>query len=274
MNGNTVAVFENGTVYAGGSTWGIVLGYYGGGRIEDEYRKTVARYSAGTAYALDSFDPVLSSGSSLCHCSGTTIYEGGNSWNDMLGNFTGDIGGACAAAILYFSLHTKTAIAEHRQDGLSSNENDAPRVDWSAFWGGLIVAALCLLMIYIFWFTDTGREMLFGESEGMFTFMACVLSAIIGSYKIYKQDNLRKWKDIVGTSAQWYFVALVLTWIMGIVTGIADDMLSFGNCLVVLFLSPIIVVGAAAPIFAVQVLVLICIKKRIFNCLKGEKIYE
>ena len=262
MNGNTVAVFENGTVYAGGSTWGIVIGYYGGGRIEDEYRKTVARYSAGTAYALDSFGSVWSSGSALCHCSGTTIYEGGNSWNNTIGSFIGDIDGACAAATLYFSLHTKTSIAEHRQDRLSSNENDVPRVDRSAFWGGLIVTALCLLMIYIFWFTDTGREMLFGESEGMFTFGACVLSAIIGSYKIYKQDNLRRWKDIVGTSVQWYFVALVLTWIMGIVTGIADNAISFGYCLVVLFLSPIIVVGAAAPVFIIQVLSLIVMKHK------------
>jgi len=266
INGNTVAVFENGTVYAGGSKWGIVLGYYGGGRIEDEYRKTVARYGAGTAYDLDtiSFGTMgWESGSALCHCSGTTIYEGGNSWNNTIGSFTGDPDGACAAAVLYFSLYSKTTVKEHMQDETTGNEIDVPGVDWSAFWGGLIVVALCLLMTYIFWFTDEGQKMLLGESEGIFTFGACILSAIIGSYKIYKQDNLRKWKDIVGTSAQWYFVALVLTWIMGIVTGIADDTLSFGNCLVVLFLSPIIVVGAAAPVFIIQVLLLILMKHKI-----------
>ena len=106
INGNTVAVFENGTVYAGGSAfWGKVIGYYGGGEIQNECRKTVAKYSAGTAYDLPSFGSVLSSGSALCFCSGSTIYEGGSSWNNMIGRFTGDIYGACAAATLYFSLY-------------------------------------------------------------------------------------------------------------------------------------------------------------------------
>lgn len=103
INGDTVAVFENGTVYAGGSTfWGKVIGYYGGGEIQDAYRRTVAEYSCGTARAPGPFG---FSGADLCCCSGNTIYEGGSSWNNMIGCFTGDAYGACAAATLYLSLY-------------------------------------------------------------------------------------------------------------------------------------------------------------------------
>lgn len=265
VNGNTVAVFENGTVYAGGSTWGIVLGYYGGGRIEDECRKTVARYSAGTAYALDSFGSVWSSGAALCHCSGTTIYEGGNSWNYTIGSFTGDSAGACAAAVLCFSLHKKVTVQIEGDCPVPTGEIGGSNSGSYGFWGGLIVSALCVLMTYIFWFTDEGREMLFGEPEGLFTFGGCIISAIIGSYKIHKQDNVEKWTDIIGTAATWYFTALVITWITGIFSGIADNVISFGYCLTVFLLSPIIVVGAAAPVFIIQVLLLMLTKQKIKN---------
>ena len=104
---------------------------------------------------------------------------------------------------------------------------------------------------------------MFGEPEGMFTFGGYIIAAIIGSYKIYRQDNVKKWTDIIGTAAIWYFMALVITWIVCILSGIEDNVISFWFCFGTILFSPIIVVGAAAPVFIIQVLLLILIKHKI-----------
>lgn len=264
VGGKTVAVFESGTVYDRGSTYsGEVMGYYGGGKIEDRYHTTVAKYSAGTAYNLETILGTTGweTGSALYHCSGTTIYEGGSSWNNTVGGFTGDSDGACAAAVLYFSLHSKIVERESMQERAAVERVSVPHVDLTGFWGGLVVAALCLLVIYVFWFTNSGRKLLFGEPEGIFVFGACILSALIGSYKILKQDSIKKLGDIIGAAALWYLLALFLFWIMGIISGIVENAITFGNCLMLFFGGPFVVVGAAAPVFIAQVLILKCIKK-------------
>jgi len=267
INGNTVAGFENGTVYLGTSRRREVLGYYRGGKIENKYHQTVAKYTLQTAYDLDTIFGVSGheSGPALCHCSGSTIYEGGSAWNRPIGTFCGETDGACAATVLYLSYINETKKEEQIQKAPSTDGVNVRGNDGLGFWGGLIITALCLLVVYYFWFTEYGREMLFHEPEGIFVFCACGLSLVIGSYKVYKRNNILSWKDIAGVSAEWYCLALVLLWAFLIISCIIENTLTFGNILLTLFGAPFIVVGVAAPMFIVQVVILVCIKKKIYG---------
>ena len=191
VNGSTVAVFENGTVYAGGSTfWGDVIGYYGGGEIQDMRHNTVATYSCGKAQALGW------GGADLCFCSGTTIYEGGSSWNGEIGRFTGDLYGACAAATLYFSLYAMhDAPPKNGLDGIS-----IPLV---------IVLGFVFVMGVIFvWPTlfEVG-----GWLSAIMIGTQIIAHVIVGIWRIYGEET--SFFETLKTTCGWATISSgVLTW--------------------------------------------------------------
>ena len=255
----TVAIFENGTVYAGDTTWGRVLGYYGDGEIKDASRRVVAKYSSGTAYALDSIGGNLwSNGAALCNCSGDSIYEGGNSWNRTLGFWAGDCEGACAAAVLYFGLCSEQVNIEDtpRSTGVYIPQTG----DSGIVWGVVILIAICLIGTWGFWCTDSGRQFLFGRPECALTVLACVFSAIFGIIKIKKECGMERWISRVEYALPWYSIALVFSWIISMISGLILGDMSWGYFLLSFLAIPLLVVCAGMPIFLAQCIVLIFVK--------------
>lgn len=256
----TAAVFESGIVYAGDTTWGRVLGYYGAGEIKDASRRVVAKYRSGTAYALDSISSGLwTSGASLCNCEGNNIYEGGSRWNRMLGSFSGDGEGACAAAVLSLCLYEDGA-------GVAETPSSAgvyiPQSGGSGVvWGVVILTAVCLIGTWGVWCTDAGRQMLFGRPEGMLTVLGCVFSALYGTIKIKNQCGMERWISRVKEAFAWYSIALAFSWITSMISGVIVGDMSWGYFFLSFIAIPLFVICAAAPIFLVQCILLVFIKR-------------
>ena len=245
INGYTVAIYENGTVYAGNSTfWGKVIGYYGGGEIQDAHRITIAEYSSGTARALGSFG---FSGSDLCCCSGTTIYEGGSSWNNQIGSFTGDAYGACAAATLYLSLHdSKERVGNHGRDV------DGQSIGMVL---GVILSFMLIAGIILIWPTlfEVG-----GWLSAVMIGTQVISHIIVGAMCIEKENE--SFFDILKTTCLFAtIVSGVLTWIFS------------GTSIPMLFASFIIAFLASVGSGLIATIVIVLLRKKVYNDKLKEK---
>lgn len=255
----TEAVFENGTVYAGATTWGRVLGYYGGGEIKNASRRVVAKYRSGTAYALDSAGSgVWTSGAALCNCDGNDIYEGGNNWNRLLGNYSGDSEGACAAAVLSLCLCDEKAgeVATASPTGVYIPQTG----DSAIVWGIVVLIAICVIGTWGFWCTDSGRQFLFGRIECVLTILACTFSAVFGTIKIKTGCREERWMSRVKEALSWYYIALVFSWIVSMISGLILADMSLGYFLLSFLAIPLLTIVSGMPIFLLQCILLIFIK--------------
>ncbi len=250
------ATYDDGVVYEGGSTHNRILGTYRDGYIYNAHREAIAKFKNNSAYELSALFDV---GNALCVSSGNTIYKGSSTWNPWIAVFEGDSFGACAAAVLSFDLHHKKEPVSTESNSHTPAENGS--VDFGSFVGILIAAVIAVAATYLFYFTPNGNALLFHDSMGIFNFVVCIMTGIIGSCVIYKKKSIKKLGTIAAAASLSYSVASLIIFIYGLVEAILSKTLNFGNFFMLFFGALIAVVGISIPICAIQIIILYVLKK-------------
>lgn len=263
---SALASFDNETVYMGDGFFREQIGRYDCGGIYDKFGNIVAKFVDNTAFL-----PYRFSTEALCTFDSGTIYKGGSAWTgSTLAVYDGEPYGACAAAVLFFKLYASSKTDNTmKTDTGNMRENIAAFPKESAKGCNLnidllpatsIVFVVGIIATLVFYFTEWGRDMVFGEDFGILVFFMSLLCAVIGFFIIYK-STIEDFAAITVCVASSYLFVFIGIFVFGLIDLADKGGLSFGYVLLTLFGS-ILGTGVAGPFCLIEIIA-VCIAKRL-----------
>lgn len=171
-----LASFDNETIYMGDGLFREQIGRYDCDGVYNKFGDVVAKFIDNTAFL-----PYRFSTEALCTFDSGTIYKGGSAWTgSTLAVYDGEPYGACAAAVLFFKLYAFSETDNTmKNDAGDTRENIAGFPKESAKGCDLninllsvasIVFVVSIIATLVFYFTEWGRDMVFGEDFGNLVF--------------------------------------------------------------------------------------------------------
>lgn len=261
--------FENGMIYEGNSKYGTQLGYYENGTVYKGASRfsgvAIGTYREGMAYKASA---LFETGTAVCTCKGTSIYTGNGGFGESyLGEFIGDVDGACAAAVLWDYLHSS---GNNRPTTVSSNKSTSamPNLNGGVLpeLGLMIVIGFILLVVapYVFYGTESGRNLFFGSTAGLACIGICLFCCFLGSKHVLKDTSFNdaKFKKVFNEAAGYYPLGAFAIGVIAIIDAIMTGRFGIGAILISIFGSIIVTAGLSVPICILQTLILTIIKKK------------
>ena len=260
---SALASFDNGIVYSGDGLFKEEMGRYDTYGVYDRFGNQVAKFSGNTAYS-----PYHFSTEALCTSDSSSIYKGGSTWNSTLAAYDGDSNGACAAAVLYFSLYS----SEKMDDNITSTPLP-PANDTISTYGGYTgkretasgISAVVIFIVGIvatiaFYFTSWGHNMVFGEESGLQAFFMSMACAVISFFIIYHSKS-KDFADITVSVAGCYIFVYIGILVLSLIGCAKQNRISFGNVMLILFGSVLGTVGVASPFCLIETIAIYVAKQ-------------